>query len=173
MDYTYIGRLHSTHGLQGHITATHKLKGKNIFKQLKHIFVEIRPESYIPYFIEECTITAEDEVIILVDETYSPEAAKHIVGKNIYIENALYSKLQPAELTMNFEGYIVYDAHDKKVGTITEIQEMPGQLLASVDINGIEALIPLVEHHILNINTKKKEITLQIPDGLLDIYLND
>lgn len=173
MDYTYIGKVHTTHGLNGHVNASHKLKGKNIFKKLKHIFIEVRPESYIPYFIEECIIASDSEVILLLDETYNPEDARTIVGKNFYIENALYDQLQPKEVTMDFAGFTVYNQDDKKIGIITEINEMPGQLLASVDVEGIEAMIPLVEQHILSININKKEITLQIPDGLLEVYLND
>lgn len=172
-EYTLIGRLNSTHGLDGNIAFTHQLKGKNAIKKLQHIFVEIRKESYIPYFIEACNIFNEQDAALLLDEVYSLEEAKKLTGKNVYIETELYNKLQPADVSMNFVGFTLFDANDQKVGIVTDIIETPNQLLAAVELpNGNEALVPIVEHFICSINVAKKELTLQIPDGLIDIYLN-
>jgi len=172
-EYTLIGRLNSTHGLEGNITLTHQLKGKNTVKKLQHIFVEVRKESYIPYFIENCTIFNEQDAAVLLDDVYSLEEAKKLAGKNVYIETELYQKLQPADVSMNFVGFTLYDGNDQKVGKITDIIEAPNQLLAAVELsNGNEALVPVVEHFISSINIAKRELTLQIPDGLIDLYLN-
>ncbi len=172
MDYSYIGKLGSTHGLHGQLHIQHQLKGKNTFKKLKHIFIELKPESYIPYFIEQCNILGEEEAVVQLDETDSLETAKLLVGKNIYIETDLFQKLQPAELTMNFSGFKLYDAQNSLIGTIETVIEMPSQLLAQLFIKDQEVLIPIIEHMILDINMQQKSLKIAIPDGLLDVYLS-
>ncbi len=53
MEYVNIGRVSSTHGLDGTLLIRHNLGNKQVFQKIPHIFIEVRRESYIPYFIEE------------------------------------------------------------------------------------------------------------------------
>lgn len=173
MDYAYIGRLGTTHGLNGQMYLTHKLKGKNILKKLSFLFIEIRNESYIPYKIDSCQITSNEDAIVVLDDVYTLEDAKQLIGKKVYIESSLYEKLQPADLHMNFTGFKLYDAtSDKLIGTIADILEYPSQLLAQIFIDDKEVLLPIVESQIKHIHLQKKEISIEIPEGLIDIYLN-
>lgn len=173
MDYTFIGRLGTTHGLNGHLYIQHQLKGKQVFKKLAFLFIELKKDSFIPYQIEESQNIADQEAIIILDEVNNLEDAKKLVGKNVYIPNDLYQQLQPADIAMNFAGFKLYNAaNEQLVGTITAILEYPGQLLAQLLIEDKEVLIPLVESQIQQINIAKKEMALFIPEGLLDVYLN-
>ena len=38
---------------------------------------------------------------------------------------------------------------------------------------GIEVLIPLTDEIVPSVDKKKKEIITQLPDGLLDVYMNE
>ena len=49
-----------------------------------------------------------------------------------------------------------------------DIFETPQQLLAQVTYQEKEILIPLNEDFIIKIDNKKKSISLQLPDGLID-----
>lgn len=170
--FKQIGKLSSTHGLDGAIHLTHHLKGKKVLKKLAFIFIEIKTQSYIPYALTSCSEQDETSAIIYLEDVNTVEAAKLLAGKGVFIPEAEYTQVQPQEVTMDFAGFTVYDHHDKRVGSIEEITEYPGQLMASILLdNGNEALIPLVEQHIININTTQKTLTLRIPDGLIDIYL--
>jgi 16S rRNA processing protein RimM len=170
--FTEIGKLSSTHGLDGFLNIHHKLKGKQPFKNIKFLFVELKKQSYIPFKIEQIKIFSEDDAIVKLESIENVEQAKQIAGKKIYLPTDLYEKIQPKELTMDFKGFILYNQYDQKVGIIEDIFESPGQLLASVILaNGNEALVPLVEQWILHINISKKELTLTIPEGLIEVYL--
>jgi hypothetical protein len=56
-----------------------------------------------------------------------------------------------------------------EIGVIADLVELPFQLLAKVQVNNREVLIPLVEDFILDIQENKKVIYLTLPDGLLSI----
>ena len=40
-----------------------------------------------------------------------------------------------------------------------------------IDFNGTELLIPFVDNYIQSIDNEKKEIHLQTPNGLIDLFL--
>ena len=61
--------------------------------------------------------------------------------------------------------------NDAPLGEILELIEQPHQLLCRLEIKGKEVLIPLHEETLQKVNHTKKEILVELPDGLLDIYL--
>ena len=59
----------------------------------------------------------------------------------------------------------------ESLGEILELIEQPHQLLCRLEIEGKEVLIPLHEETLKKVDHKKKEVTVELPDGLLDVYL--
>jgi 16S rRNA processing protein RimM len=49
--------------------------------------------------------------------------------------------------------------------------EQPHQLLCRLEIESKEVLIPLNEAFLQKIDHRKKQVIVELPDGLLDIYL--
>jgi 16S rRNA processing protein RimM len=68
-------------------------------------------------------------------------------------------------------GYTVVEA-GKELGKILEIIEQPHQLLCRLEIEGKEVLIPLHEDTILKVDKKKQQVIVELPEGLLEIYLS-
>ena len=54
---------------------------------------------------------------------------------------------------------------------LDEFVEQPHQLLCRIEIETKEVLIPLHEDTIIKIDQKKKQIIVDLPEGLLEIYL--
>lgn len=170
--FSQIGKLAATHGLEGNIAFVHRLKGKKLFQNLPFVFIELKNKSYIPFRIVSSKVLSETDAIVRFEGIDTVEKAKKIAGKHIFLPTEAYDRLQPAEQTLDFKGFVLYDQYDKKTGVVESVTEYPGQLMANVILtNGKEALIPIVEQHIINIDGRKKELTLQIPDGLIEIYL--
>lgn len=67
-------------------------------------------------------------------------------------------------------GYTIID-QQQQLGEILELIEQPQQLLCRIEINNQEALIPLHEDTLKKIDHKKRQVHVQLPEGLLDIYL--
>ncbi|MBU3715061.1 MAG: 16S rRNA processing protein RimM, partial [Ferruginibacter sp.] len=66
-------------------------------------------------------------------------------------------------------GYTLYD-EEHLIGEIIEVIEQPHQILCAILYKGKEALIPMHEENLLKIDKKKKQVIVQLPEGLLDIY---
>ena len=67
-------------------------------------------------------------------------------------------------------GYQVTDKVYGKLGALESVEEYPQQIIGKCIVNGKEVLFPLNENFISEINAKKRELHLDLPDGLLDVY---
>lgn len=171
MEYVNIGKISTTHGLDGTLLIRHNLDSKQAFRNIPHIFIELRRESYIPYFIEEKKGMTEDEILLRLDDVHSVEVAKTLTGKNIYIEEERYAQLKPKGATVNMIGFSVTDKKAGLLGTIEDLFETPGQVLATVLYKDKEVIVPLIDATIVGIDAARKSITVDLPEGLLDVYL--
>ena len=59
----------------------------------------------------------------------------------------------------------------KVLGQVEAVIEQPQQILLQLSIRQKEVLIPLHENTLKNIDRKKKQVHVVLPEGLLDIYL--
>ena len=171
MSYQYIGKLAATHGLEGRLVLWHNLEDKSIWNKLPHIFVELQRESYIPYFIEERKVINHEEILLKLDEIDSVELARTLSGKSVYLEAEVYAQLKPKAISGTMVGFAISDKTAGMLGKIEDIFETPGQVLATVQFKGKEVMVPLVDATIVKVDGAAKTIYVDLPEGLLDVYL--
>ena len=63
------------------------------------------------------------------------------------------------------------EQNGEDIGEILEVIEQPHQLLCRIDWKGKEALIPIHEESLVKIDKKNKIVVVNLPDGLLDVFL--
>ena len=173
MEVIQLGKIGSTHGLDGRLVLLHHLGDNKALKSLNCVFVELRRESYIPFFIKSQKSVAEGEVLLQFDEVETVEEAKKLAGKQVYLEVGQYEKVRPKNAPINFVGFQVIDQDFGALGKVADLLETPGQLLASVFHNHKEVLIPLNDHTIAKVDVATKTISVRLPEGLLDVYLSE
>lgn len=170
-EYFKIGKLVSTFGLKGELILKHNLGKKTSLKGLQAIFIEERKESFIPWFIESVRMKNEDEVHLTLQEVNSKEAATGLVQKEVWLPESDFQKFSSKTAPINLLGFRVFD-NEKELGIILEVIEQPHQLLCRLEIEGKEVLIPLHEETLLKIDRKKRQVIVELPEGLLEIYLS-
>ncbi|WP_129021356.1 MULTISPECIES: ribosome maturation factor RimM [Edaphocola] len=172
-EYIQIGKITHTHGLDGTVMLMHHLGKNKELKQLKHIFIELKRESYIPFFIKKITVGNEKELYVDLDEVDTMEAAKALSGKAVYLSTEQYERVKPKDQEVNFVGFEVWDETFGQIGKVDELLETPGQLLATILYKGEqEVIVPLNEQTIKSVNIATKTLHLNLPEGLLDVYLD-
>jgi 16S rRNA processing protein RimM len=169
-EYFNIGKLVAVHGLQGELLLKHELGKKTSLKGLQAIFIEEKKQSFLPYFIVFTKIKSDTEVYIKVEGIDTRETAQKIANKQIWIPEADFKKLASKSAPAGLLGYQIID-QGEPLGEILELIEQPHQLLCRIDIKGKEVLIPLHEGTLQKINHAKKQVLVELPDGLLEIYL--
>lgn len=169
-EYFNIGKLVAVHGLKGELLLKHELGKKTSLKGLKALFIEERKDSFIPWFIESTRIKTDPEVYIKLEGVNTREAALKLVQKKVWLPEEDYKKYAAKRSPAGLLGYNIIDG-EVPVGTILEVIEQPHQLLCRLEIKGKEVLIPLHEGSLQKIDHKKKEVRVELPDGLLAVYL--
>lgn len=170
-EYFKIGKLVAVHGLAGELLLKHELGKKSSLKGLQAIFIEEKKSSFLPWFIASTKIKSEEEVYIKLEGINTREAATKLTQKEIWIPEVDFKKMAAKSAPASLLGYTIINAKEA-LGEILELVEQPHQLLCRLDINGKEVLIPLHEQTLKKINHTKKEVLVELPEGLLDIYLN-
>jgi 16S rRNA processing protein RimM len=170
IEYFKIGKLVAVHGLAGELLLKHELGKKTSLKGLQAIFVEEKKSSFLPWFIESTKIKSEEEVYIKLEGINSREAAMRLTQKEIWIPEIDFKKFAAKSAPASLLGYTIIN-YNEPLGEILELIEQPHQLLCRLDIKGKEVLIPLHEQTLQKVNHKKKEVLVELPDGLLEIYL--
>lgn len=168
LELIHIGHSAKSRGINGKFKS--RIENKFIPNLLvaRALFINI-DGSKVPFLIE----AAEDQghVILKLDEIDTPEEVSHLLSRELYLDSReiaaelLVDEVQQHELV----GFIVYDQSKQEIGSIKEILEYPDQLLAKLDYQDKEVLLPIHEDLILDLDKEKKTIDLEIVEGLLDL----
>lgn len=168
--YFSIGQIVATFGLNGEVVLKHNLGKKTSLKGLEVLFIEEAKDKFIPYFITAAKIKNEAEVYISVDGIANKEAAKKITAKKVWLRQDDFHRQAGKTAPISLIGYMMVDGKNE-LGNIEEVIEQPLQILCRLDIEGKEVLIPLHEETIRSIDHKKKRVVVELPEGLLEVYL--
>ena len=169
-NYLRLGKLIAVHGLKGELVLKHDLGKKSSLKGLKAVFIEEKKNAFIPWFITTTRIKNERETYVKLEGVEVREAAIKLTQKNVWVTEVEFKKLSAKSSPVNLLGYAVINEKNL-LGKILEVIEQPHQLLFKIEINQKEVLIPMNENTLKKIDHKKKEVIVQLPKGLLEIYL--
>lgn len=170
METVSVGKIVATHGLRGEMILEHGLGHKTSVQALKVIFIEEKGGSRIPYFVTEVKGRTVNEASLLLEGIATREQAQKLLQKKVWFKQEDFEKMVSPQSTIALIGYTIIE-NKQKLGEISEIIEQPHQVLCTIIINEKEVLIPLHEETLQKIDRRKKEVHVQLPEGLLDIYL--
>lgn len=169
-EYYNIGKFITAHGLKGELVLRHELGKKTGLKGLTALFTEEKKNSFIPWFISSAKIKSETEIFIQLEGIDTREKAIPIAQKQVWLPEADFKKFAAKNAPASLLGYTIVNEGDR-LGEILELIEQPHQLLCRLEIKGKEVLIPVHESSLEKLDHRKKEVHVQLPEGLLDIYL--
>lgn len=169
-EYFNIGKMVAAHGVTGELILQHELGKRTSLKGLTALFIEDRKDSLLPWFIISTKIKSETEVYIKLEGLESREAALKLVPKRVWLPAADHKKFVARSAPSSILGYQVIN-RGEELGPVLEVIEQPQQLLCRLEIRGREVLIPLHEDSLEKIDHRKKQVSVELPEGLLEIYL--
>lgn len=161
-----IGFVQRTHGLKGELTCI--LDAELPDADFNALFVDV-DNRLIPYFIKGLTLQS-DRALLRLDEVDTLDQAKRLVGKSLYLQKSLRQRSGRGEFYDDeITGFTVTDAEHGTLGKVREVIEAGPNKLIAVDHGDKEVLIPVNGPFIKSINKSKKSITVELPEGFLDI----
>jgi 16S rRNA processing protein RimM len=166
-----IGATLNPHGLKGELKVFIEEQYEEDFFQCDTVFLTLAGKQ-IPYFIEN--LRGGNSVIVKFEEIDSIEAAQKIAKKSIEIRESdlIPDDQRETEIVESYAyvvGFTIIDEQEGVLGIIDEIVEMPQQEVAVLQYNNKETLIPLNDAFVSSIDETKKEILVNLPEGLLSL----
>jgi 16S rRNA processing protein RimM len=167
--YIYWGRLSRPHGFKGEISLIIENEVEFKKKLPEAVFVE-KGNQLLPYFIEQVKLSNKGAILGL-EESTSDVHAKTLYGLDVYVRETETKKPKKAEGYADVVGYEAIDGALGSLGKVDSIMEMPMQQLFVFEVNGKEVLVPAVPNFIQKVDKVAKVLYLDLPEGLLDVYL--
>lgn len=170
-DSFYFGYFSKTKGLKGELQVYIETEFADAYTEANIVFVEIQGK-LIPHFVLAYTNQGNKTASILLEDIDHIDKSTPLKGKKVFFP--LSQQYQPAEEEVwlkNLPGFSVTDKTFGPMGTISEVREMPQQTIIAVQLGEKEILFPLTEDFIVKVNNKAKHLDVDLPDGLIALYL--
>ena len=170
IDHFKIATIAKTKGLKGEMQLYLDFDGLADIK-FNTVFVDMGGK-LVPYFVNGFKPAPKNTAYLLLEDIDTIEKASALLKKDVYLPNKLKPKKKKEEFTLkDLKGFTAIDELHGELGEITDVQEYPQQTIASLRYKNREVLFPLNRQFIKGIDVEGGEIYLDLPEGLLDIYL--
>ena len=170
-DCFQLGYIVKPHGIHGALTIFLDTDTPEYYKELESVYVEYQ-QKLVPFFIESYK-PAGNKATIKFQDIDGIDVAARYKGCAIYLPLDRLPKLKEDQFYYHeIVGYRVVDLKVGEIGNVKYIYEANGNDLFAIDYKSKEILVPINDEFIEKLNKKNKTIYLSLPDGLLDLYLN-
>lgn len=160
-----IGKLGKAHGVKGEVSLQFD---DDIFDRTDadYLILDI-DDILVPFFIEEYRFRSDSVALMKFDGIDTQDRARQLTGCDVYFPRALADDVDDAPTLALLVGFRLVDAESgKEVGTIAAIDDQTTNLLFELEDG---RLIPAAEELITDIDQKRRVITMNIPEGLLEL----
>ena len=165
-----IGKIVATHGTTGNLIFTHFGGSGSWLKVGDPLMLELQKGSQIPYFASAVKAGKPGELIIGLEDVATVEAAKKLVGKAVWVEETKIVGLSKHSPLL-WIGFSVIDKTKGDLGPVTDVLQTGSQWLARLVIEEKEVLLPLIEQMITKVDIRARKLHMDLPEGLLAVYL--
>lgn len=162
--YYKIGYISKTHGLKGEVTINILPECPDL-ESIETIFVG---DSYVPHFVQSLSAKG-DKAFVKFEDIDSIDQASELKGTSLYLLKSDRPKLARGEFYNDeLTGFEVVE-EENVIGKVVGIMEAGPNRFLEVDNAGKEVLIPMNGPFIKSVNKTKKRVTVELPEGFLDL----
>lgn len=169
-DCYFLGKITRTHGLQGNVVLKLDTDQPELYNKLEGIFLEING-LLVPFFVDKQQWHKTDKIISFKNATEA--MVEQSVGKNVFLPLSTLPELKGKQFYYHeIIGFEIVDENNESCGIIKEVNDQTAQHYFILNLSGKEVIIPIIKDWILEVNRDEKKISMQLPDGLLDVFLS-
>lgn len=165
MEKILIGKIVNAVGLKGEVKVYCYTDRKERFEELGQIWVEEKLRT-----VQRARYQGNLAILKLegIENRNEAEAQKN---KGVFMEESQLAQLpEDTYYVRDLVGMDVLQEDGSPLGKLTDVIQNSGQDLYQVRIeSGKKILVPAVREFILNIDMEERQMTVSLPDGLLDL----
>ena len=164
-----IGLFNKPHGIHGELQFTFT---DDIFDRVDcDYLICLLDGIFVPFFIEEYRFRSDSTALVKLEGVDSAERARMFTNIEVYFPVKHAEKAEDGELSWNFFiGFQMEDIHHGLLGEVIDVDTTTVNTLFVVEgAEEEELLVPAQEEFIVGIDQKQKLITVELPEGLLNL----
>lgn len=160
-----IGRLGKTHGVRGEVSLQFD---DDIFDRVDADYLVLELDGIlVPFFIEEYRFRSDTVALMKFEDVDTQQRANELTGCDVYFPRALAANDEGDVSLSLLVGFDLVEANGgTTIGRIAAIDDTTANLLFELEDG---CLIPANDDLIRDIDTKRKTIKMEIPEGLLEL----
>ncbi len=170
-DCFYLGKIAKKFSFKGEVLVYLDTDEPELYENLESMFVECG-KHLVPFFIEYSSLHKNDFLRVRFEDVKNEEEADALLGNHVYLPLKMLPKLTGNKFY--FHEVIGFEVEDKRLGIVGEIQSIndsSAQPLFEVLNDGVEILIPMIDHFLVKIDRENKKVIMDLPEGLIEMYL--
>ena len=168
--FVEIGTIQRTHGVNGEFQVIWNNDFYLEEQNLESVFIEF-DEIPVPFFISSIRSKGEDKALVKLEDVEDVNIANELVGLKLLLPSEQIAKNDDLLLS-DLIGYSMINDQEQPIGKIIDYHEYQSNSVFTVlHQSGAEVMIPVADELIVEVDEERKTITMVIPDGLIDLYL--
>lgn len=175
LDDSYqLGYIIKTHGLRGQVVAHFDVDDAAAYAKLKTVYLGLAgaADQLVAHEVEKVQPQANSRVLLKLRGIDRIEEAEPLRGAQLHLPLTELPALADDQFYFHdVIGFVVVDANLGELGTVENFYELPQQDMLAMRYQGQEVLIPVVDELVSRADMAKQQIYVNLPDGLLDVYL--
>lgn len=168
-DVFKIGCLGRTHGVKGEISFHFT---DDVFDRVDADYLFIETDGLlVPFFFEEYRFKNDETALVKFTDIDTADRAAELTGCEVFFPRSLDDQDDSQLTWAEIVGYSIIDeATGQSIGEVTAVDLSTINTLFEVrGLHGERLLIPANDDFITDINRQERLITMQLPEGLLDL----
>ncbi|MCX6223333.1 MAG: hypothetical protein NTV01_01030 [Bacteroidia bacterium] len=165
------GRVVKVHGVNGELVIRMNRPVGDVLDFPEWLFIRI-DGGLVPFRVTEESVFQKDtnHLVVGLDQVNEPKKATTLVGLTCNLEGTWSDWFEATcEETDSLTGFEVLDEISGKNGKVIGFEDIPGNPLLEIEIDGKRSLLPLQPEFVISTDLLKRKLILRIPEGLLDL----
>ena len=171
-DCFYLGNIVKKHSFKGEVVIKLDTDEPELYKNMESVFVDLGG-NLVPFFIKKSSLSRSTMLRVHFEDVNSEEEADFIMKAGIYLPLNLLPKLEGKQFYFHeIIGFHVIDEIHGDVGVLVYINDKAAQPMFEIENGDVEIFIPMIDDFIQKIDRENKEVLVETPEGLIDLYLS-
>jgi 16S rRNA processing protein RimM len=166
-----IGHFSRLHGYSGKLVISFINETPSILTKKITIWLNVYG-IMTPYKIQEIQPLNKNKLVLTLLNV-NKDKAEELKNKSVFVNPKDVDLPEEKFDKNNITGYDLFSKEEENLGKVSAVIKIKNNNLIQIYINETEVLLPFSEKTILVLDHSKKQIKLDIPDGLIELYTGE
>ncbi len=171
-DIFKIGRFYKPHGIAGEINFSFT---DDVFDRTESPYWIVEIDGiFVPFFLESYRFRTDTTALVKMEDIDDEQAAKLLADHDVYYPKSYAEDNDENEEITSwrfFEGFTLVDGNGKLIGEVVAVNDATMNVLFEVKMahDASLRLLPAAEDFMLELDKKQRRLSMDFPEGLLDL----